>query len=279
MKEIVFLNGKFISKDEAQLPLITPGFLYGWGLFETMRSYNNKILYLNAHLTRIKNSSKLIKMIFPYSPARLKKIIERTVKMNDLKDAYVRLTLWKKSHNLTDTSIIVRRYKPFSVKKYKRGFNCSISHLRLCEGSHLTRLKTTNYLLYQLSYLEAKNKGFDEAIILNKRGYICEASHSNIFLVKDNEIFTPSLACGCLDGITRQVIFDMAKKYNIKIGEGRFTLGNLYEADEAFLTNSLMGVMPLKSIEKQLIDGPGKITRFFMKKYNLLLRGLLRRYS
>lgn len=261
-----------MPKDEAQLPLITPGFLYGWGLFETMRSYNNKIVYLNEHLARIKNSSKLIKMTFPYSQARLKKIIKETVKINNFKDAYVRLTLWVKSNNLTDTSIIVRRYKPFSAKKYKRGFSCSISLLRLCEDSFLAGLKTTNYLLYQLSYLEAKNKGFDEAIILNNRGYICEGSRSNIFFVKDNEIFTPALECGCLDGITRQVIFDMAKKYNIKIEEGRFTLGNLYEADEAFLTNSLMGVMPLESIEKQLIDGPSKITKFFMKKHELLLK-------
>ncbi|MBM3252414.1 MAG: hypothetical protein FJZ11_06545, partial [Candidatus Omnitrophica bacterium] len=114
----------------------------------------------------------------------------------------------------------------------------------------------------------------DEAIILNNRGYVSEGSRSNIFLVKDNTVFTPSLSSGCLAGITRKAIFDLAKIYNIKICEGNFTLRDLHTAEEIFLTNSLMGVMALTSLEKEPIakGSVGRVTKFFMKKYNLLLK-------
>jgi branched-subunit amino acid aminotransferase/4-amino-4-deoxychorismate lyase len=121
---------------------------------------------------------------------------------------------------------------------------------------------------------EAKNKSFDEAIILNNRGFIAEGSRSNIFLVKDNRIFTPALECGCLDGITRRVIFDLAQKHNLKIQGGNFTPQDLRESDEAFLSNSLIGVMPAVSVDKYPIGKGrvGRITKFFMSKYHLLLK-------
>lgn len=273
MKEIIFLNGEFIPQVEAKVSVLTPGFLYGWGLFETMRSYHNRIVYFTQHLIRIKNSCKLMDMKFPYSQAKLKEIIKRTVKINGFKDAYVRLTLWK-SDSGTDILIMVRKYQPYSSKKYQNGFRVCICPFRQNENSFFARLKTINYLLYRLAYLEAKDKGFDEAIILNNRGYIADGSRSNIFLVKDKEIFTPALECGCLDGITRRVIFDLAKKHNIRIYEGNFTLQDLYAADEAFLTNSLMGVMPLTSLERETIgkDKCKKLTKFFIGRYHSLLR-------
>ncbi|OGX40156.1 MAG: hypothetical protein A2984_02740 [Omnitrophica WOR_2 bacterium RIFCSPLOWO2_01_FULL_41_12] len=264
MKEIVFLNGKFISKDEAKLSVLEPGFLYGFGLFETMRAYQKKIVYLGAHLKRLKNSCKLIALKCPYSPDKFKRMIKETVKINGFSDTYVRLTLWKSKAG-TDILITAKKYQPYSPQRYIKGFSARISSLRQNENSLLGRIKSTNYLLCRLAYLEAKTKGLDEAIILNNRGYIAEGSRSNIFLVKDKALFTPSLQCGCLAGITRKVIFDLAKKYKIKICEGNFTIRDLYEADEAFFTNSLMGVMPLE-------NKCGRLTKFFIKKYFTLLK-------
>jgi branched-subunit amino acid aminotransferase/4-amino-4-deoxychorismate lyase len=275
MARIVFLNSKFIPEEEAKLSVLTPGFLYGFGLFETMRAYNNKIVYLDAHLKRIKQSCALIKIKFPYSLEKLKAIIQKTILINGFRDAYVRLTLWQTNSGI-DILVIVRRYQPYSLKKYKIGFRACISSFKQNENSFLSRLKTTNYLFYQLAYLEAKNKGFEEAVILNSRGYIVEASRANIFFVKNKTLFTPSLACGCLEGITRRVVLDLAKKYNIPSYEGNFTPSDLYEADEAFLTNSLIGIMPLGLIEKIKI-GKGvsgyKLTQFLIKKYKSLLLG------
>jgi len=273
MGEIAFLNGAFLDSKKAQLSALTPGVLSGLGLFESMRSYNGKIVYLDEHLKRIKSSSKLIAIRLPFSFTKLKEIIKETVEKNGFKDAYVRLTLWKPERG-TDILVTVKRYHAFTCQKYRNGFRAVISSLRQNEDSPLTRIKSTNRLFYQLSLQEAKDKGFDEAIILNNRGYIAETTRSNLFLAKDNELFTPTLSCGCLAGITRRVIFDLAKKYNIKIYEGKFTLKDLYEADEAFLTNSLMGVMPLVSVEKHLIRKglSGKLTLYFIKKYNSLLK-------
>lgn len=273
LKEIIFLNGEFISRDQAKISVLEPGFLYSWGLFETMRSYNNNIVYFDAHLKRIKNSCKLINIRFPYTFDKLKEIIKNTIKMNNFSDAYVRLTLWK-AQSSTGTLIIIKKYQPYPSIEYINGFRACISPFRQIENSFLARLKTTNYLFYQLAYAEAKKKKFDEAIILNNRGYIAEGSRSNIFLIKDNELFTPALESGCLNGVTRKVIFDLAEKYKIRISEGKFTLQDLCEADGAFLTNSLIGVMPLTWLEKHSI-GKGRvdrITKFFMKKYNSLLK-------
>lgn len=273
LKEIVFLNGKFLSPREAKVSVFEPGVLYGWGLFETMRSYRDRIVYLNQHLKRIKDSCRLIRMGFPYSTGKLKGIIQKAVRLSGQRDAYVRLTLSKHDTG-THALITVKKYKPYSFKKYKQGFRACVSKFRQNENSFFARIKTTSYILYRLAHLEAEKRGFDEAIILNNRGNITEASRSNIFLVKNKEVFTPRLECGCLNGITRRVIFDLAKKHNVKIYEGRFSLWDLYEADEAFLTNSLMGIMPLTRLEKNPIaEGrPGNLTKFFIKKYNSLLK-------
>ncbi len=273
MKEIVFLNGKFCTAAEANIPAGSPGLLYAIGLFETMRSYNRKIVYFDEHLARIKNSCKLIDLKFPNPVSKLKNIIKKAVEINAVRDAHIRLTLWK-SKSGTDILVTVRKYNPCSLEKYKRGFAAKIATFKQNENSLLPQIKTTNRLFYELCLQEAKNQGFKEAIIINNSGYITEASRSNIFLVKNNEIFTPYLECGCLDGITRKVIFNLAKKYKIKAHEGNFTLQDLYYADEAFLTNSLMGVMPLTSVEKNNIGKGkiGKITQFLIKKYNLLLK-------
>ena len=274
MQEIIFLNGKFTSHDEAKISILTPGFLYGWGLFETMRAYNNRIVYFDAHLERLKRSARLLDIRCPYSLAKVKEIIYEAVKINGLRDAYIRLTLWK-SESGADTLIIAKKYQPCSSQKYKKGFRASISPFRQNENSFLAQLKTTNYLLYRLAYAKAREKDFDETIILNHKGNIAEASRSNLFFIKDKELFTPSLECGCLNGITRRVIFDLAKKYHIKAYEGAFSILDLYACDEAFLTNSLMGIMPLVSVEERRI-GRGrsryKLTRFFIEKYKSLLR-------
>ncbi len=274
MEEIIFLDGKFVSSKKALISALEPGFLYGWGLFETMRSFNGKIVYFDEHLKRIKNSCSGLRLKFPYSLDRAKDIIKEAVKINGFKDSYVRLTFFK-TINAAQILVIVKRYRPFSAKIYKSGFRACISPLRQDEKSPLAQIKTTGRILCQLSYLEAKRKGFDEALILNNKGYVTEGSRTNIFLVKNKRIFTPSLNCGCLPGITRKVIFDLAGESGLNINEGNLSINDLKNADEAFLTNSLMGVMPLVSAEGKKIGGgkSGNLTSFLMGKYNLLLRG------
>ena len=273
MKEKVFLNGKLVLAQEATLPILSEGLLYGFGLFESMRWHNNRTVYFAAHLERIKKSAVLIGMGFPYKINTIKDAIRGTISANHLNDAYVRLSLWKSYHR-PDLLIVAKKYSSLPAAKYQYGFSAAVSAYRQNENSFLSRIKSANRVLYELSFSEAKKKGFDEAVILNSRGYIAEASRSNIFMVRENTILTPAISCGCLAGITRRIIFDLAKKYRIKISEGNFTINDLLEAQEAFLTNSLMGVMPLTSIEKHRITKGrcAKITKFLTVKYGSLLR-------
>lgn len=267
MKEKIFLNGKFVSLAQAKISVLSPGFLLGYGLFETMRSYQGKIVYFEQHLKRLMESSRLIGITPPYSVGKIKAIINETVKLNGSCDNYVRLTLWK-SDGQTGNLVIAREYTPFPPRKYLTGFRACVSGLRQAENSFFSGIKATCRVMLELAYARAKENKFDEALILNSRGYIAETSRSNIFFVKDNELFTPSLECGCLKGVTREAVFDLAKKYGIGLNEGKFTLEDLYNAHGAFLTNSLMGIMPLTSVDKILIKRADKLTGFFIDKYN-----------
>lgn len=273
MKEIVFLNGRFLPAQEARVSVLAPGFLYGLGLFETMRFYKNKTVYFNAHLERLIYSCGLIGLELPYPADKLKQIIRKTVTLNKLLDAYLRLTLYQ-GKEATEIFVLAKEYLAPDEKKYRQGFCAQISRLRKDEFSFLAGIKTTSRLCYELAFRQARAGGFDEAIILNSRGYIAEASRSNIFWVRENTLFTPDISCGCLAGITRRAIFDLAKRYKFKIYAGNFVLHSLLEAEEAFLTNSLAGVMPLASVEGKKIGKARcqKISKFFQKKYRCLLK-------
>lgn len=273
MKEVTFLNGKFLPVQEASVCVLSPGLLLGWGLFETMRSYKNKIIYFGAHLKRILNSSKLVGIKSSYSAARLREVINEAVKINSFKDSYVRLTFIKSKAG-TDTIVTVKKYAPYPKSRYKLGLRAGLSSFRQNDYPAYLSLKTTSRLLYELAFSEAKKSGFDEALILNSRGYICEGTRSSLFIVKDKILFTPSLSCSCLDGITRRAILDLSLKFKVDFKEGAVTIQDLYNADEAFLTNSLMGVMPLTIVEKEKIGSGrrGLLTAFFLEKYNSLLK-------
>lgn len=268
----VFLNGKFLPAKEAGIWRVAPGFLYGWGCFESMRSYAGRIAYFEEHLERIKNSCKRLELHFPYSVSRLKKHVEDTVRINAYKDSYVRLTLWKGSGKTTEALIFVKKYYPPCAQKYQKGFSCMFSGPTVNENNFLCRFKTTNRLFYELIYSQAKKNGFDEAIIMNSREYLAEGTRSNIFFAKNSCLFTPALECGCLEGITRKAVFDLAKRYAIKICEGNFTAPDLLSADEVFLSNSLAGLMPVSKIDKFKVgNGIFKLTRFLAKHYSALL--------
>ncbi|MCM8792007.1 MAG: aminotransferase class IV [Candidatus Omnitrophica bacterium] len=273
MKNVIFFDGNFLELEKAKVSLSEPAFLYGWSVFETMRAYRKKIVYFRMHLERIKRSSSYLSLNFSYSFKEIEKIIFKLIDLNKMKDVCVRLTLFKNLKERTSIFIWIRPYQAYSDLQYLKGFRADVSEFRVNKNSFLANLKSGNYLLYQLSYQQAKRRGFDEAVILNSDGYIAEASRSNVFFVKENKIFTPSLECGCLEGITRQVVMDIAKKHNLKVKKGSYTLDDLLKADEAFLTNSLMGIMPLVYIGKHRI-GKSKfnLTHFLLKEYDYLLK-------
>ncbi|MDD5729850.1 MAG: aminotransferase class IV [Candidatus Omnitrophica bacterium] len=274
MKETAFFDGQYLPLGKVKIPVLAPGFLYGWGLFETMRCFNGRIACLRQHLLRIRHDAPKLKMKLPYSPGKLEEIIIRLAGINGFRDAYIRLNLYK-SIKGASTIIIVKNYTPWPVRKYRQGFRACISEYRQDERSFLARLKSANRVLYQLALGNAGKKNYDEAVILNSRGFIAECSRSNIFLVKNKKILTPSLASGCLNGITRNAVLSLAAKIGLKTKQNLLSPSHLREADEAFLTNSLIGIMPLVSIENKRIGAgkPGSLTVLLMREYDRLLKG------
>ncbi|RJP29463.1 MAG: hypothetical protein C4533_00270 [Candidatus Omnitrophota bacterium] len=272
-KMTVFFNGKFVDRHDLKASVLDEGFLYGYGLFETMRAYNNKILLLDQHIERMFVSAGLISFAMPYSSAKTRDIVESAVLKSGLKDAFVRLSCWR-SKKINSILVIARKYKPYSSRVYKKGFSAIISRFTKDQDSMLSRIKSNNYLLCRLAFMEALSLKSDEAILLNNDGLICEGSRSNIFFVKNRRIYTPSLECGCLSGITRELIIKMILRSGLDVKEGKFGINQLYAADEAFFTNSLMGVMPLTKIGKLRINNSntGKITEKLISDYDNLLK-------
>jgi len=247
------LNGKFLSRKDFPL-FFNQGFRYGYGLFETMRAYHGKIFCLFDHLQRLKDSAEKINLPFPFKIETLTKEIEETIESGRFQEATVRLILSPISSKI-DFLIWTEKFKPLPKKYYQKGVSACLSSFRRKENSLLSNIKSLNYLENILAFEEAKKKGFQEALFLNTNPvpYVVEGSRSNIFLVKKGRLITPSLKSGALPGITRKVVLELAEILKIKVEERTVKLNELYNADEAFLTNSSWEVLPLVRFEKRLI--------------------------
>lgn len=267
----IFLDDRWLEQDKVTTPVYEPGFLCAQGLFETMRAHNKKIFRLDEHIVRLIQSLPAIKMKLGYSRQQLKDIINKTLRLNNYLSSYVRLMVWQGKRS-AHISVIVREYKPYRKEKYFSGFRTIISTIRQNELSPLANIKTSSRLHLLLAESEAKDKNADEAILLNSKGNLCEGTRTNIFLVKNKIVFTPNKNSGCLLGITRETILDMARRQKIRAYEKEIRPDELFGSDEAFLTNSLIGVMPLTFTDNRKIGQGkiGKLTSVFLEKYQEL---------
>lgn len=268
----IYLNGNFIEQEEARVNILDPGFLYGQGLFETMRVYNESVFRIDSHIQRLLKSLAIINIKLALEAKVLKEAVKECLKKNGLKDAYVRLTLWQGEDKI-NIAILAKSYDFLKKEDYQKGFKAIISGaFRQNELSALSRIKSSNYLHLLLAYQEAKKNRADEALLLNTGGFLAEASRANIFLVKDNCLVTPSLDCGVLPGITRDTVLAIAGKEKLKVIETKIRRADLEKSDEAFLTNSLLEIMPLVALENKPINKatPGRITELILKRYRAL---------
>jgi branched-chain amino acid aminotransferase len=281
--EKIFLNGSFVNSNRAKISVFDRGFLYGDGLFETMRAYWGEVFRLGDHLDRLFRSAKEIELSFSYTRKELRNIIKRILKINSLSEAYIRLTVTRgvsetglisKPKSSPTLVIVARKFKPLSPSEYRRGWKATIVEPRQNQASPLSRLKSLNFLNNILARKEAKTKRVDEGILLNSVGDVTEASTSNIFLVKRGSIITPREESGLLPGITRGVVLELSNSLGLKAYKRRISLNELMAADEAFFTNSLIEIMPLVEIDGHRIDKgrPGPTTGRIYKAYKDLVK-------
>jgi branched-subunit amino acid aminotransferase/4-amino-4-deoxychorismate lyase len=228
---------------------------------------------LEQHLERLSQSAKLLGL--PLDAFDLKKACYDTVRANKLKDARIRLTVSMgegeaapdlPKHPRPTVLATAASYVPLSDEAYHKGYKVVVSTIDQDSQSPLSRLKSANYLNNILARREARASGVDESILLNERGFLCEGSASNIFLVSKGNLITPGGESGCLPGITRQVVMELAQGLGIGISEREVRLEELLHANEAFLTNSIMELMPLAEVNGQRI-GRGKVTGRLIQAY------------
>ena len=266
MEQLVYLNGELLPRSRARISPFDHGFLYGYALFETMRARGRRIFRLHSHLERLSSSANMLGL--PLPPLDLEKACYEVLSANELDDARIRLTVSiGEGESVPDPPadpvptvfIMGAPYNPPPVEKYREGYKAVVSKIRQNSKSPVARLKSANYLNNVLARREAKAAGADEAVLLNERGLLCEGSTGNVFLLYRGVLVTPNVESGCLPGITRQAVIELAAEMRTGVEQREVRLEELLQADEAFLTNSLLGLMPLRDIDGKPVGRGGRI--------------------
>jgi branched-chain amino acid aminotransferase len=280
MEQFVYINGEIVSRDKAQIPVSDRGLLYGYGLFETMRSYNGHVFYLDRHIARLVNSAGILGIREALEPQKLETGVSRTLKANGLDNSRIRLTVTAgegsrsiavASGKLTNIITVEGLILP-SPEAYAKGLRISIVGIRRNPKSPMCYLKTLGYLENMLAHAEAIADGSDEAILLNVDGYVAECSASNIFIVEAGSIITPPVDAGILPGITRGVVIELAAKLGIKLVHEAVSVERLMNAEEVFITNSVIEIMPVAAIDRRPVGSGsrGRVTERLTEEYRKL---------
>ncbi|RXT09028.1 aminotransferase class IV [Ammoniphilus sp. CFH 90114] len=270
----VFLNGKVLTEEEAVISVFDHGFLYGYGLFETLRSYSGRIFLFQDHYERLRIAAQDYQIHMNKTLLQLQNDIYQTMEANGLQDAYIRITLsggpeglglHGEEHHSPTWLIMTKPLGSWPAAKSLVSLNIKRS---TPEGTRRAKsMSFANNMLAKKELVQRK-EGSAEGIFFNNQGFIVEGTVSNIFFVKNNCLYTPHVETGLLAGVTRQFIFRLAKENQIPYEEGFYTIEDLLEADEIFITNSIQQIIPVKEVDHQpvsLVMGP--LTSFFMQKY------------
>ena len=284
----VILDGSIIPEKEAFIPVKNSGFLYGDGLFETIKVHNGRIYLFDEHILRLYKSLSF----FNYQITQLKdfrneikKYIDELIQIKKLikKDAFVKIIVCRgeyknrmdyKTSKQSPIIIFAEEFNRYPASSYLKGIDVVISSIKgVSYQNEIYRHKVLNYLQNIFSRNEAISKGAGESLFISSDDFILEGSVSNIFLIKKETVFTPSLDFNILPGVQRAEVIKICSENNIKTKEEKLEINDLIEADEIFITNSLIGIMPVKKIDNYILkkEVPGKITKkisfFYQRKF------------
>ena len=276
----VFLNDKLVDKKDAKVSVFDHGFLYGDGVFEGIRSYSCLVFKLKDHVDRLYESAKSIMLRIPLSKTEMTKAIIKTVKENELKDAYIRVIVSRGKGDLgldprkckgNETVVIIADTIALYPKKlYDKGMDIiTVPTIRNIPEALNPQIKSLNYLNNILAKIEAINSGYQEALMLDHLGYIAECTGDNIFIVRDGHLYTPPQCMGTLRGITRDTVLDIARKLKIPTHEHVITRHEVYISDECFLTGTAAEIVPVVKVDGREIGlaKPGKVTKAITREF------------
>ncbi len=278
----IYINGKFYDRNAARISVFDHGLLYGDGVFEGIRAYKRLVFKLEEHIDRLFESAHTIMLNIPLTKEQVIKAVIQTLKMNKLDDAYIRLVVTRGEGDLgldprkclghATVIIIADKIKLYPEEFYKNGLAIiTVPTVRNLPEALNPQIKSLNYLNNILAKIEAINAGCDEAIMLDSLGYVAECTGDNIFIVKNDHLFTPPQCMGTLRGITRDTVMEIAGKSKIPVHEHVITRHEVYNSDECFLTGTAAEIIPVVKVDGRIIGRgkPGKLTLDLMKKFKV----------
>lgn len=279
---LIYLDGKLVPESEAKVSVFDHGLLYGDGCFEGIRIYNGRVFRLTEHLVRLYESARSICLTIPISIEEMEKATVETVAANNLRDGYIRLVITRGVGSLglnpyqcpkASVIIIASGITLYPKEKYETGLNLITCATRRPTPAALSpQVKSLNYLNNIMAKIECIQAGCEEGIMLNEQGYVAECTGDNIFVIKKGQVYTPTIASGALDGITRQAVIEVMREMGLTVHEVTMTRHEIYTADECFLTGTAAEVIPAVQYDRRVIgDGkPGKLTSEIIEKFKVL---------
>jgi len=279
-ESVIYIDGDWVPKSKATISVFDHGMLYGDGVFEGIRVYSGVIFQFKEHLDRLYSSAKSIKLHIPLTPEDMTKAVVETLKRNTLRDAYIRLVVTRGVGDLgvdprkckrASVIIIAESADPsFGIMAKQKGISVIVSSVRRDAVDATTHeIKSLNYLNSVLAKLEAVDAGADDALMLDRNGFVSEATTTNLFIAKGGDIFTPPSTSGILQGVTRRRIIHLGRDLGYRVIEKGLTPYDVTNADEAFLTGTLSEIVPLVKVKGiEVGDGKvGPITRNIMEAF------------
>lgn len=271
----VFLDDRLVPDTEAKVSVYDHGFLYGDGVYETMRAYEGVVFMLEQHIERLFRSAQLIRLNIP-SEGFIISAVQETLRANGLAEAYIRITFSRGRGAIgldpdlcprPTCVVIAEAFRRYSESWYREGVKMVLAATRRnAAGAVNPRIKSLNFLNNILAKIEAKDRGALEAVMLSGSGHVAEGTISNVFFVRRGRLCTPSLDVGILDGITRQLVIELAVRNGVNVDEGLFSADELLAAEEVFFTNTTSEIMPVSAIDSRVF-AVGDMTRFLHRLY------------
>lgn len=262
-QRIIYLDGNYVREEEAKISVFDHGVLYGDGVFEGIRVYNGRVFKCEEHINRLYNAAKAIMLEIPMSKEEMTEVLLETCRRNQIKDGYVRLVITRGKGDLGLNPVSCKVASVFCIagsitlypdEMYIKGMPIITAVQRRNKATIVDpQIKSLNYLNNILAKIEANRAGVPEALMLNHDGVVAECTGDNIFIVKDNVIYTPPIYIGILDGITRNTVIELAKEFGYEVKESEFTLFNVYSADECFLTGTAAEAIPVTNVDGRII--------------------------
>lgn len=284
MSRKIWLDGSIVDESEAKISVFDHGILYGDGIFEGIRFYEGRVFRLTEHIERLFLSAKAILLKLPWTVEEVCEYTLDTIRANGLKDGYIRLVITRGVGDLglnpylcevPSMFIIASGITLYPDELYENGLEVvTCSTRRPTPASLSPQVKSLNYLNNVMAKVEALKAGAKEGLMLNEQGYVAECTGDNVFIVKKGEVITPPVSDGSLDGITRQVIFDLCGELGIAIREASLTRYDIYTADESFLTGTAAETIPMVMLDEREIGNgrPGELSLKLIDAFRKLVR-------